>query len=53
VGVIGICFGISVLKIGLDTIIDVNGSVIGFFFIYLIPVAIHFRCKYMKQDKLL
>ena len=48
-----ICLGISLLRISLRQIIELNGAVLGFFFIYFIPVAIHFKCTYMKKDRAL
>jgi hypothetical protein len=30
--------------------VEFNGAVIGFFFIYLFPSAIHFKCIFMKHS---
>lgn len=47
-----ICFFfISVVKVKIDTIIDINGAVLGFCFIYLIPAMIHIRCAYFPKGK--
>ena len=49
---VAICFFfISVVKVKIDTIIDINGAVLGFCFIYLIPAMIHIRCAYFPKGK--
>jgi hypothetical protein len=32
-------------------IIDINGAVLGFIFIYLIPCCIHIKCMYFSPGK--
>ena len=32
-------------------IIDINGAVLGFIFIYLIPCVIHIKCMYFSRGK--
>ena len=50
--IVVICFFfISVVQVKIDTIIDINGAVLGFCFIYLIPVLIHVRCVYFPKGK--
>ena len=43
----------ALFRISLRSIIEFNGAVLGFFFIYFFPVAIHFKCVYMKKKSLL
>lgn len=38
-------------QVRLRGIIELNGAVIGFFFIYFFPIAIHVKCKYMKSKE--
>ena len=49
---VGVCFFlVSIVKIKIDTIIDINGAVLGFCFIYLIPSLLHIRCVYFPKGK--
>jgi hypothetical protein len=36
----------------INTIVDINGSVIGFFFIYFLPAILHIRCQYFAKNKI-
>ena len=38
-------------KVNINDIIDINGSVIGFFFIYFLPALLHFKCMYFPKGK--
>ena len=49
---VGICFLIGLFQVELGDLIDINGAVIGFFFIYFIPVLIHIKCLYFPKGKL-
>ena len=49
--VIGASFVIRVVGVPLKDIIDFNGAVVGFFFIYFIPAALHVKCMYFSKDK--
>jgi hypothetical protein len=49
VAVVGICLLICVLQVSIRDIIDVNGAVIGFFFIYAIPALLHLKCVYFLK----
>ena len=52
ISLVGICFFlVSIVKIKIDTIIDINGAVLGFCFIYLIPSLLHIRCVYFSKGK--
>ena len=42
---------IRILGVPLKDIIDFNGAVVGFFFIYFIPAALHVKCLYFSKDK--
>lgn len=44
---------IALARASIKSIIELNGAVLGFFFIYCFPVFIHLRCAFMKHDKLL
>ncbi len=48
---IGICFVIGYFRVDIDYIIDLNGGVLGFFFIYFIPAALHVKCLYFSKGK--
>ena len=40
------------LKVKINTLVDVNGSVIGFFFIYFLPALLHIKCRYFSKNKI-
>jgi hypothetical protein len=48
---VGVCFVIGVLNVSVTDIIDINGAVIGFFFIYLMPAMLHIKCMYFSKGK--
>jgi hypothetical protein len=41
--------GVFFAKITIENLIEINGAVIGFFFIYFIPGIMHFKCLYIKK----
>lgn len=43
---------IRLLGIKIDTIIAINGAIIGFFNIYLFPAILHVKCLYFSKNKL-
>ena len=43
----------ALMRTSLRELIDLNGAVLGFFFIYFFPVIIHFKCCFFKKEKLL
>lgn len=49
---IGICLVVSLTKIEVDAIIEVNGAVVGFFFIYFLPLIMHIKCVYYDPYQL-
>lgn len=44
--VILICLIVKLTSISAETLIELNGSVISFIFIVIIPVGIHVKCVY-------
>ena len=50
-GVTAICLIISVFEISIDIIIEINGAVLGFCFIYLLPSLLHIKCAYFSKGK--
>ena len=53
---IGITVGIFFGKVKISTLIEINGAILGFFFIYLLPAAMHFVCLYYpgrKKDRVI
>jgi len=48
---IAICFVVGFFEVNINDIIDINGAVIGFFFIYLIPAVLHIKCLYFSKGK--
>ena len=52
-GVLGFCLGMALMRTSLRELIDLNGAVLGFFFIYFFPAIVHFQCCFAKKDKLL
>ena len=48
---VGICFLIGLFQVNIGDIIDINGAVIGFIFIYFIPALLHIKCLYFSKGK--
>lgn len=48
---LGICLAIKLAGIKVDTIIAINGAIIGFFNIYFFPVILHVKCLYFSKNK--
>lgn len=46
-----VCFIVGYFEVDINDIIDINGAVIGFFFIYLIPAVLHVKCLYFSKGK--
>lgn len=46
-----ICVVISILRISMRELIDINGAFLGFVFIYLIPSLLHIKCMYFSKGK--
>jgi hypothetical protein len=49
--IVGICLAVGLIQVDVSDIIDINGAVIGFFFIYLIPAVLHLKCLYFSRGK--
>jgi len=49
---VGVCLTIGLLQVSITDIIDINGAVIGFFFIYFLPAGLHIKCLYFSKGKL-
>ena len=50
--VYGLIFCIYITKVKIATIIELNGSVIGFCYVLLFPIIIHLKCVYFnKRDE--
>jgi hypothetical protein len=49
--IIGICLTFSVFQINIDIIININGAILGFCFIYLLPSLLHIKCAYFPKGK--
>lgn len=49
--IIGICLVFTIFQINIDIIIDINGAVLGFCFIYLLPSLLHIKCTYFPKGK--
>lgn len=42
---------LGTLQINIDIIININGAVLGFCFVYLIPMLLHIKCVYFPRNK--
>lgn len=51
VAIIGAALGIYFANVSIELIIEINGAVIGFFFVYLMPASMHFKCLYLPKKK--
>ena len=41
-----VSLGITLTGITVEIIIDINGAIVSFFFIYVIPISLHLKCVY-------
>ena len=41
----------SFVHTSIDMVIDINGAVLGFIFIYLLPSMLHIKCTYFPKGK--
>lgn len=51
VALISVCLIIRLTKVEIGDIIELNGAVVGFFFIYFFPVVTHLQCLYFPSIK--
>lgn len=42
---------IGILNVNIDIIIELNGAVLGFCFIYFLPSILHIKCLYFPKGK--
>lgn len=49
--VLALTIGVYFAGVSIDSLIEINGAVIGFFFIYFIPAAMHFKCLYIPTKR--
>jgi len=44
--------GLLVVELGvyLDTLIEINGAVVGYTYIYLVPIFVHFTCIFKHKS---
>lgn len=48
---VSICLFIGIFKVNIDIIIDINGAVLGFCFVYFLPSILHIKCLYFSKGK--
>ncbi len=41
---------VYVSGVRLDVMISINGAVVGFFYVFMIPIWIHFRCVFWNRS---
>jgi hypothetical protein len=47
---IAMTVGFNLTHLSIDVLIQLNGGVVGFFFVYFLPAALHFKCLYLRND---
>ena len=45
--ILGVCLCVSLTGVQIRDIIEINGAVVGFFFIYFLPLVMHIECRYV------
>ena len=50
VTVIAVCLGIFVSKVNLQTLFSLNGAVLGYFYIIVFPIWVHFKCIFANRS---
>lgn len=45
------CLFIGIFGVNIDIIIDINGAVLGFCFVYFLPSILHIKCLYFSKGK--
>jgi len=48
---ITLCVSLTVVNVDIDVIIDINGAVLGFCFVYFLPSFLHLKCMYFPKGK--
>jgi hypothetical protein len=47
---IGVTVVVNLTGLSIDVIIELNGGVVGFFYVYLLPAGLHFKCLYYNNN---
>ena len=47
--IITVCLLIKLTNVSITVIIELNGAIVSFFFIYLIPIGLHIKCIYFTD----
>ena len=48
--IVGISALVFFLNVTIGVLIEINGAIIGFFFIYLLPAVMHAKCLYFSSQ---
>lgn len=51
--IVMLCFVVGILEVDIEIILDLNGAVLGFCFIYLLPSLLHIKCAYFPKGKMM
>ena len=46
-----VCLVIRLTNVSAEILIELNGSIVSFFFIYVIPISIHLKCVYFSSSE--
>lgn len=46
-----LCLVLAIERVNIDVIIDINGAVLGFCFVYFLPSCLHIKCVYFSRGK--
>jgi hypothetical protein len=46
-----VCLVLAIERVNIDVIIDINGAVLGFCFVYFLPSCLHIKCVYFSRGK--
>ena len=44
-----LCLVLYMSNIKLVTVIEINGSIVGFLFVFLIPIGVHWKCRFFSH----
>ena len=45
-----VCLVIKLTSLSAEVLIELNGSIISFIFVYIIPIGLHVKCVYLTKD---
>jgi hypothetical protein len=51
IATLAVCIFIGLFNVNIDIIIDLNGAVLGFCFVYFLPSLLHLKCMYFSKGK--